>query len=94
MTNDDEPSTPTFTSERIRDEALGALLNHHRTRLGMSIPHLVTLTGFDAQELIDHEAGTLPVPAVRLPILARALGTTSEALLHQLPDCPNRCRSC
>lgn len=73
-------STITLTLEALLDQFMGRWLKDLRHQSGMSLGDLSRATGLPEEELRDHEAGTLPVPATRLPILLTGLAASTHQM--------------
>lgn len=73
-------STITLTLEAVLDQFMGRWLLHLRHQSGMSLGDLSRATGLPEEELRDHEVGTLPVPATRLPILLTGLAASTPRM--------------
>jgi hypothetical protein len=87
---------PHLDLEMALDRLIGRRLRAIRTELGLSLPELATRTGFDPNELAEHETGTLPLPLSRAGVLAMCVGRTPAGLIAELlgfPGCPG-CRRC
>lgn len=64
----------TLHREQLLDRVLGGRLRRAREDSGLSLNDLAELTGLPRDELMDHETGTLPIPAVRLGYLEDLFG--------------------
>jgi transcriptional regulator with XRE-family HTH domain len=74
------------TTAMLADRHVGRRLRERRVQRGLSLAALAEAIGVSVQQARKYEAGLNGIPAVRLPVLAAALGVTTAWFFEELDD--------